>query len=73
VTGLGALGQLRLYTGAPQPIVDAAVFSIVAVNFITALAPGSPTYSRENQADIRKRPSGPTQDPKLTPFTTPKR
>lgn len=32
-----------------------------AFNFITALNPFGPTFDEDNQADVRKRPAGPTQ------------
>ena len=32
-----------------------------AFNFVTALSPFSPTFDEDNQADVRKRPAGPTQ------------
>ena len=34
-----------------------------AFNFITALAPFSPTFDEDNQRDVQKRPKGPTQKP----------
>jgi photosystem II protein len=70
-TGKGALGQIGLYTGVDQFWVKAIVFGIVGFNFITALAPSSPTFSEENQRDIRKRPKGPIQDPTMNPIREP--
>ncbi|KAK9841547.1 hypothetical protein WJX74_007623 [Apatococcus lobatus] len=63
LTGRGALGQLQLETRLPQQYINYGVLGIVAFNFITALAPGSPTFSPDNQADVKKRPSGPTNKP----------
>ena len=34
---------------------------VQAFNFITALNPFGPTFDEDNQADVRKRPAGPTQ------------
>ena len=34
-----------------------------AFNFVTALAPFSPTFDEDNQRDVQKRPKGPTQKP----------
>jgi len=39
------------------------VIGLVVYNALTALAPGSPTLSEENQRDVAKRPGGPTQEP----------
>ncbi|CAL8465037.1 g4572 [Coccomyxa elongata] len=61
LTGRGALGQLQLETRLPQNVINWAVFGIVAFNFITALNPFGPTFDEDNQADVRKRPAGPTQ------------
>jgi len=69
ITGRGILGQLQLYTGASQQIIDTAVLGLILFNFISALNPASPTFSEENQRDVRKRPSGPTNDPRIQPNT----
>jgi len=61
LTGRGALGQLQLETRLPQNVINWAVIGIVAFNFITALNPFGPTFDEDNQADVRKRPAGPTQ------------
>ncbi|KAK9852590.1 hypothetical protein WJX84_007151 [Apatococcus fuscideae] len=66
LTGRGALGQLQLETKLPQQYINYGVLAIVAFNFVTALAPGSPTFSPENQADVKKRPAGPNQKPTKT-------
>lgn len=66
MTGRGALGQLQLETKLPQQYINYGVLGIVVFNFVTALAPGSPTFSADNQADVKKRPPGPTN--KYAPF-----
>lgn len=66
MTGRGALGQLQLETKLPQQYINYGVLGIVVFNFVTALAPGSPTFSPDNQADVKKRPPGPTN--KYAPF-----
>jgi len=38
------------------------VLGLVVYNALSALAPGSPTLSEENQRDVAKRPPGPTQE-----------
>jgi len=63
LTGRGALGQLQLETKLPQQYINYGVLGIVVFNFVTALAPGSPTFSPDNQADVKKRPPGPTNKP----------
>jgi hypothetical protein len=42
-------------------LVDKMMFVRQAFNFITALNPFGPTFDEDNQADVRKRPAGPTQ------------
>jgi len=42
--------------------VLSVVVAVVIWNTITALAPGSATYTRQNQADVAKRPPGPNQE-----------
>lgn len=54
----GPLGQITQLTGLPQQAV-AILFGAILVQGIVGLLPGSLTYSRENQQDIRKRPAGP--------------
>lgn len=39
VTGKGVLGQLGLYTGLSQTAVKAAVFGLVAFNYLSATNP----------------------------------
>jgi len=41
--------------------VGAALLLFVVAQAIPALSPDSPTWNRENQEDVRKRPEGPTQ------------
>lgn len=39
VTGKGVLGQLGLYTGLSQTSIQAAVFGLVAFNYLSATNP----------------------------------
>lgn len=64
LTGRGVLGQVGLYTGLSRPAVQAVVVGIVSFNYLAAVNPRSPTWSFENQKDVRKRPAGPVQNPK---------
>ncbi|KAL3145684.1 hypothetical protein ABBQ32_003219 [Trebouxia sp. C0010 RCD-2024] len=70
-TGRGVLGQVGLYTGLSRPAVQALVVGIVSFNYLAAVNPRSPTWSFENQKDVRKRPSGPIQDPKKNAVSDP--
>ena len=54
-------------TSLPQNLVNWLVAGVVIFNVLTALNPASPTFSEENQRDVRKRPKGPTQDPRIDP------
>lgn len=72
ITGRGPLGQLQLELGLPSVGVDLLVAGIIAYSFIGGLRPGSPTFSEENQRDVRKRGKGPTQDPKINAVSDPK-
>ena len=63
LTGKGALGQLGLETRLPQPVVNWLVIAIVGFNVVTALNPFGSTFSKENQQDVRKRPTGAVQKP----------
>ena len=72
LTGKGALGQLGLETRLPQPVVNWLVIAIVGFNVITALNPFGSTFSKENQQDVRKRPTGAVQNPKKNVVNDPK-
>jgi photosystem II protein len=72
-TGRGPLGQLRLETLLPQPAIDAILLGIVLYSGFSALRPGSFTFSDENQADVNKRPKGPTNDPTIYPGDGPQK
>jgi photosystem II protein len=64
LTGRGPIGQLALETRLSPNVLTGVIGAFVLYNFVTALAPGSPTWSDKNQADVQKRPSGPVQNPK---------
>jgi photosystem II protein len=66
VTGKGAVGQLSLETLLPRPLIAAGIAAIVLFNFATALNPAGPTFTEENQRDVRKRPYGGVQKPSKT-------
>nr|WOH23173.1 chloroplast photosystem II subunit S [Lobosphaera incisa] len=66
LTGKGPIGQLSLELGVDPGLINIFFLGLVAVNFVTALFPGSPTFSESNQQDVRKRPSGPIQKPQKT-------
>lgn len=72
LTGKGFFGQLALETNLPAFAVKALVVGIVGFNLLTALNPASPTFSEENQRDVRKRPKGPTQDTRINIATQPR-
>ena len=55
----------------PPIAVNAIVAGIVGFNVLTALNPASPTFSSSNQADVKKRPKGPIQNPKINPISDP--
>ena len=55
----------------PPLAVNAIIAGIVGFNFFTALSPLSSTFSESNQADVKKRPKGPTQNPKINPVENP--
>lgn len=71
LTGQGVLGQVGLYTGLSRPVVQALVFGIVTFNYLAAVNPRSPTWSFENQKDVRKRPPGPVQNPQKDAVSDP--
>lgn len=58
-------------TNLPPVALNVLVAAIVGFNVLTALNPASPTFSPENQADVRKRPKGPIQNPKINPVSNP--
>eukprot|EP00891_Asterochloris_glomerata_P009902 jgi/Astpho2/9902/Aster-06614 len=62
-TGKGILGQVALETGVPQSWVEIGLLVLLGYNVVAGLAPGSPTFSESNQADVRKRPAGGVQKP----------
>jgi photosystem II protein len=64
LTGRGAIGQLALETRLSPNLLTGVIGAFVLYNFVTAVGPGSPTWSDENQADVQKRPSGPVQNKK---------
>ena len=72
LTGKGALGQLGLETRLPQPVINWLVIAIVGFNVVTALNPFGSTFSKENQQDVRKRPTGAVQNPKKNLVNDPK-
>jgi hypothetical protein len=51
--------------------VNAIIAGIVGFNVLTALNPSSPTFSPSNQQDVKKRPRGPIQNPKINPIENP--
>lgn len=73
LTGKGPIGQLALETRLSPNVLTGVIGAFVLYNFVTALAPGSPTWSDENQADVQKRPSGAVQDPKANAAENPGR
>ncbi|KAK9800345.1 hypothetical protein WJX73_006848 [Symbiochloris irregularis] len=74
LTGKGALGQLQLETKLPPNVIDLLTLGLVGFNFLTALGPGSPTFSESNQRDVKKRGAGPVQNPSGVSLTqNPKR
>jgi len=73
LTGKGAIGQLSLETSLPPAVLNVLIGGIVVVNFITALNPNGPTFSKENQEDVAKRPKGAVQDPNINVATNPKK
>jgi photosystem II protein len=70
-TGLGPLGQLQLELGLPSYAVDLLVLGIVGYSFVGGLNPKSPTFSAENQRDVKKRGAGPTQKPQINAVGNP--
>lgn len=58
LTGRGALGQLQLELGLPSYAVDLLVLGVVGYSFVGGLNPKSPTFSAENQRDVKKRGAG---------------
>jgi len=68
LTGKGVIGQLSLETSLPPGVLKLLIAGIVGINVITALGPGSPTFSEENQRDVRKRPAGGVQQPNKKSF-----
>jgi photosystem II protein len=70
-TGKGFIGQLSLETSLPPLAVNAIIAGIVGFNVLTALNPSSPTFSASNQQDVKKRPKGPVQNPKINPVENP--
>jgi photosystem II protein len=71
LSGKGFLGQLSLEANLPPIAVNAIVAGIVGFNVLTALNPSSPTFSDSNQQDVKKRPKGPVQNPKINPIEDP--
>lgn len=72
LSGKGTLAQLSAETGLPQGAVELGLVALIAYNFIQGLRPGSPTFSEENQRDIRKRQKGAVQDPNINIVSDPK-
>lgn len=58
LTGKGPLGQLQLELSLPSWAVDLLVLGIIGYSVIGGLNPKSPTFSEENQRDVRKRGAG---------------
>lgn len=58
LTGKGALGQLQLELGLPSYAVDLLVLGVIGYSFVGGLNPKSPTFSEQNQRDVRKRGAG---------------
>lgn len=58
-------------TSLPPVAVNAIIAAIVGFNFLTALSPLSSTFSESNQADVKKRPQGAVQNPKINPVQNP--
>ena len=55
----------------PPVAVNAIIAGIVGFNFLTALSPLSSTFDSSNQQDVKKRPTGPVQNPKINPVENP--
>ncbi|KAK9823550.1 hypothetical protein WJX72_003663 [[Myrmecia] bisecta] len=70
LTGKGPIGQLSLETSLSPTVLNWLVIALVGFNFVTALFPGSPTFSEENQRDVQKRPKGPIQRPGMNAANT---
>lgn len=65
------IDQLPAETSLPPVAVNAVIAGIVGFNVLTALNPASPTFSDSNQKDVKKRPKGPIQNPKINPIENP--
>ena len=61
LTGKGPLGQLQQELSLPSYAVDLLVLGIIGYSVVGGLNPKSPTFSEENQRDVRKRGKGKLQ------------
>ena len=57
-SGKGPIGQLALETSLPPNVIEGGLVAMLGYIVFQSLRPGSPTWSRENQQDIQKRPAG---------------
>ena len=58
LTGKGPIGQVAQETSLPTSVVELLFLGIIAYSVIGGLNPASPTFSEENQRDVRKRKPG---------------
>lgn len=63
--------SMHAETSLPPIAVNAIIVGIVGFNFLTALSPLSSTFTESNQGDVKKRPTGPVQNPKINPVQNP--
>lgn len=66
-TGKGVIGQIAQELSIPSGLAELGLYGTIAYGLIGALVPGSPTFSKSNQQDVKKRGKGPTQNPKIRP------
>ena len=58
VTGKGVIGQIAQELSVPSIAAELGLYATIAYGLIGALLPGSPTFSKSNQEDVKKRGKG---------------
>ena len=57
-TGKGVIGQIAQELSIPPGLAELGLYGTIAYGLIGALRPGSPTFSKSNQEDVKKRGKG---------------
>lgn len=52
------IGQIAQELSVPSIVAELGLYGTIAYGLIGALLPGSPTFSKSNQEDVKKRGKG---------------